>query len=166
MVVLYVQRRRSAIINDWESFRQRIDVLVSVDRRAPTVPLFLLGGIIHTHSPSGSTFACLGGPIEAAHYLIAYADDAIPVVSYETDGTEALGRIAAETLGETYNVCLLDNHGVLTVGETIEGAFETALMVEYCARFHHQARAIGEPKSLPDEEGDRVVEGVARSWTH
>lgn len=125
-----------------------------------------VGGIIHTHSPYATTFASLGEPIEASHYLIAYAGDKVPVAPYETYGTDALGTVAAETLGEGYNACLLENHGVLTVGETVEGAFETALMVEYCARIHYQARAIGEPKILPDEEVDRLVERFASYRTH
>ncbi|MFO7834755.1 MAG: class II aldolase/adducin family protein [Halohasta sp.] len=120
-----------------------------------------VGGIIHTHSPYASTFASLSEPIEASHYLIAYAGDRVPVAPYETYGTEELGAAAAETLGDTYNACLLENHGVLTVGETIEGAFETALMVEYCARIHYQARTIGDPTILSDEEVDRLIERFA-----
>ena len=125
-----------------------------------------VGGIIHTHSPYASTFASLSEPIEASHYLIAYAGDEVPVAPYETYGTEELGAVAAETLGDEYNACLLENHGVLTVGETIEGAFETALMVEYCARIHFQARAIGEPTILPDEEVDRLVDRFDSYRTH
>ena len=125
-----------------------------------------VGGIIHTHSPYASTFASLSEPIEASHYLIAYAGDQVPVAPYETYGTEELGAAAAETLGDEYNACLLENHGVLTVGETIEGAFETALMVEYCARIHFQARAIGEPTILPDEEVDRLVDRFDSYRTH
>lgn len=125
-----------------------------------------VGGIIHTHSPYASTFASLSEPIEASHYLIAYAGDEVPVAPYETYGTEELGTAAAATLGETYNACLLENHGVLAVGETIAGAFETALMVEYCARIHYQARAIGEPTILPDDEVDRLVERFAGYRTH
>jgi len=125
-----------------------------------------VGGIIHTHSPYASTFASLSEPIEASHYLIAYAGDEVPVAPYETYGTEELGAVAAETLGEAYNACLLENHGVLTVGETIEGAFETALMVEYCARIHYQARSIGEPTVLPDDEVDRLVDRFAGYRTH
>jgi len=125
-----------------------------------------VGGIVHTHSPYASTFASLSEPIEASHYLIAYAGDKVPVAPYETYGTEELGAAAAETIGDQYNACLLENHGVLTVGETIEGAFETALIVEYCARIHYQARAIGEPTILPDAEVDRLVERFASYRTH
>ena len=47
------------------------------------------------------------------------------------------------------------------MGDTIESAFETALMVEYCARIHYQALAIGEPKLLPDDEIETLTEKFA-----
>jgi len=115
-----------------------------------------IGGVVHTHSPYASTFAALGDPIPASHYLIAFAGDEVPVAGYERPGSEALGERAAETMGTAYDACLLQNHGTITVGETAEAAFEVALMVEYCARIHYQASSIGDPIILPDEEVDRL----------
>lgn len=111
-----------------------------------------VGGVVHNHSPYATTFASLNEPIDASHYLIAFAGNEVPVAEYATYGTEELGASAVETLGEDYNACLLENHGVLAVGDTVDAAFETALMVEYCARIHYQAKTIGEPTRIPDEE--------------
>ncbi len=111
-----------------------------------------VGGIVHTHSPYASTFASLCEPIPASHYLIAFAGNKIPVAEYETYGTPELGQRTVEALGSEYNACLLANHGVLTVGDSLSDALEIAEMVEYCARIHFQARAIGEPEILPDAE--------------
>lgn len=115
-----------------------------------------IGGVVHNHSPYATTFATLNEPIPASHYLIAFAGNQIPVASYETYGTEKLGNIAVETLGDEYNACLLQNHGVLTVGDDIPTAFETALMVEYCARIHYQAMSIGDPTIISDEEVEHL----------
>ncbi len=120
-----------------------------------------VGGIVHNHSPYASTFASLGEPIGPSHYLIAFAGDQVPVAPYETYGTEELGAAAADTLGEQYNACLLENHGVLAVGEDLDSAFETALMVEYCARIHYQARNIGEPNLLAADEIETLTERFA-----
>ncbi len=120
-----------------------------------------VGGIVHNHSPYASTFASLGEPIGPSHYLIAFAGDQVPVAPYETYGTEELGAVAAETLGEEYNACLLENHGVLAVGDDLDSAFETALMVEYCARIHYQARNVGEPNLLAADEIETLVERFA-----
>ncbi len=117
-----------------------------------------VGGIVHTHSPYASTFASLCEPIPASHYLIAFAGTEVPVADYETYGTPELGRRTVEALGDEYNACLLANHGVLAVGNTLSEALETAEMVEYCARIHFQARAIGDPEILPDEEVTHLQE--------
>lgn len=115
-----------------------------------------VGGIVHTHSPYASTFASLAEPIPASHYLIAFAGDQVPVAGYEKPGSEALGKLAVETMGTEYDACLLQNHGTLAVGETAEEAFEVSMMVEYCARIHYQALNVGDPVILPDEEVDRL----------
>jgi L-fuculose-phosphate aldolase len=113
----------------------------TVHRERPDV-----GGVVHTHSPYASTFASLGEPIPASHYLIAFVGDRVPVTGYATYGTEALAELALDALGDRYTACLLRNHGVLAV----------ALMVEYCARIHYQALAIGDPIVLSEQEVERL----------
>jgi len=115
-----------------------------------------VGGVVHTHSPYASTFASLGRPIPASHYLIAFVGDRIPVAGYATYGTQELADLALEALGDEYNACLLQNHGVLAVGADGQSALEVALMVEYCARIHYQALSIGDPVLVPEEEIDRL----------
>ncbi|MBS8121089.1 class II aldolase/adducin family protein [Haloferax volcanii] len=119
------------------------------------------GAVVHNHSPYASTFASLGEPIPASHYLIAFAGDEIPVAGYETYGTQGLADLALEALGDDYNACLLENHGVVAVGDSVAEAYEVALMVEYCARIHYQALNIGEPSLLPDEEIDTLLDRFA-----
>lgn len=117
-----------------------------------------VGGIVHTHSPYATTFATLGREITASHYLIGFAGHEVPVTEYETPGSEALGELAADALGDDHDAVLLGNHGVLTVGATLDAAFETAEMVEYVARIHHQALAVGEPEILPEDVVDDLIE--------
>jgi len=117
-----------------------------------------VGGIVHTHSPYATTFASLDRPVEAAHYLIAFGGVEIPVAEYATYGTETLGRHAAKALGEDHDAVLLKNHGVLTVGEDLESAYETALNVEFSARIQYQAEAIGDPVILDDAEVEHLRE--------
>jgi L-fuculose-phosphate aldolase len=117
-----------------------------------------VGGVVHNHSPYATTFASLGEPIPASHYLIAYVGDKVPVAPYETFATTELAEAALDALGEEYNACLLENHGVVTVGKTVDAAFEVAMMVEYCARIHYQAVSIGEPNTLSEEEVDNLIE--------
>lgn len=125
-----------------------------------------VGAVLHNHSPYATTFATIAKPIPASHYLIAFAGNEVPIAPYETYATEELGNVAVETLGEEHNACLLQNHGVLAVGDDVGAAFETALMVEYCARIQYQSMAIGEPTIIPDDEVDHLqskFEGYGQS---
>jgi L-fuculose-phosphate aldolase len=115
-----------------------------------------VGGVVHTHSPYASTFASLGRPVPASHYLIAFVGDRIPVAGYATYGTQELADLALGALEDEYNACLLQNHGVLAVGADGRSALEVALMVEYCARVHYQAVSIGDPVIVSEEEVDRL----------
>lgn len=126
---------------------------LAVYRERPDV-----GGVVHTHSPNATTFASLGEPIPASHYLISFTGTEVPVAEYETHATPKLGEAAVDALGEEFNATLLRNHGVLTADESLDDAYTVALMVEYVARIHYQARAIGDPEILPDEEIHRLTD--------
>jgi L-fuculose-phosphate aldolase len=120
-----------------------------------------VGGVIHTHSPYASTFASLAEPIPASHYLIAFAGDQVPVAGWDQPGTEELGQLAVDALGDEYDACLLRNHGTISVGPTAEAAYEVALMVEHCARIHYQATRIGDPVLLDDDEIEHLTDRFA-----
>ena len=117
-----------------------------------------IGGIVHSHSPYASTFASLGEPIPASHYLIAYAGTEIPVAGYAPPGSETLGELAVEALGDEYNACLLQNHGVIAIGEDGSDAMEVAEMVEFVAQIHYQASAIGDPVVMDDEDLEYLID--------
>jgi ribulose-5-phosphate 4-epimerase/fuculose-1-phosphate aldolase len=52
---------------------------------------------------------------------------------------------------------LLQNHGVVTVADTIEEALLRAIYVEEVAKVYHQALLVGEPVLLPDELVERSM---------
>jgi L-fuculose-phosphate aldolase len=112
--------------------------------------------IVHTHSPYATTLATIREPIPPSHYLIAGLGGKVPLAEYETFGTEALGRAAVDALADEYDACLLKNHGVLALGDSLESAVDTAVIVEYCARIHYQARLVGTPELLPEPELDTL----------
>ncbi len=54
--------------------------------------------------------------------------------------------------------CLMANHGLLTVGPTLEAAVALAADVEWLAGVWRRASALGQPVVLPDDEIARVAE--------
>jgi L-fuculose-phosphate aldolase len=75
----------------------------------------------------------------------------VPVARYVTAATAELGEVAAETLGFG-NAVLLQNHGLVAVGTTLNDAFNTALSVEYTAMVNIYGKLLGDLVEIPSEE--------------
>lgn len=118
-------------------------------------------GIVHTHSTYATALACQNLPIPAFHYMVATAGGtSIDLVPYETFGTKALARRAAEGLSKK-DACLLEHHGVLALGTTVEKALTMAAEVENLAKQYAVVRSLGEPRLISEEEMVRVIERFA-----
>jgi L-fuculose-phosphate aldolase len=112
--------------------------------------------VVHTHSSFATTVACLGWELPAIHYHVGFAGVSIPCAPYATYGTQELSDSICSTIGER-NAVLLANHGVVTVGRTLERAFVAAEQVEYVSRLYLQAKAVGEPVILGEDEMTKVI---------
>lgn len=114
--------------------------------------------VVHTHSPSATTLACLGWPLPAVHYLVAWSGKKeVPIAPYATFGTEELACIVAENLKDGYAL-LLANHGLVTLGGTLDAAFSVAEEIEFVAGIYLGAKSVGEPVILDDEAMEKALE--------
>ncbi len=116
--------------------------------------------VVHTHSVYATTMACLGWEIPAVHYLVAFSGHKVPLAPYATFGTPELARNVAESIGDC-NALLLANHGLVAVGTNLDTAFAVAEEIELVARIYYQAKCIGEPVILPEEEMVNVIRKFA-----
>lgn len=117
-----------------------------------------LEAVVHTHSPHATALACQGLGIPAFHYMVAVAGGAdIRCAEYATFGTQALADNVLIAL-EGRRACLLAHHGVIACGATLESAFALAIEVENLAHTYVVVRGLGEPRLLPADEMDRVLE--------
>lgn len=108
-------------------------------------------GVVHTHSIYATTFACLGRPIEPAHYLIAMVGGRIPVAPYATFGTREIGQNAVDSFGDSLAV-LLAQHGVLAIGHSLEEAVNVASATEFVAEVYYKALLLDQPALIPPDE--------------
>ncbi len=114
--------------------------------------------VVHTHSKYCTTFACMGEPIRAVHYLIAGAEESIvPVVPYATYGSSELAQNIYQTEAEGLAL-LLSNHGMVAYGPTLAKAFNVAENVEWVAEIQYRTMCIGKPNILSDQEIKRVID--------
>lgn len=114
--------------------------------------------VVHTHSVYCTTFAVLGQPIRAVHYVIGDANtDTVPCAPYCTFGTVELAEEAIKVCDDS-NAVLLANHGIVTCGKDITSAFSLANNLEYVAKLQYQAMCIGKPNILNHEQMEKVLE--------
>lgn len=113
--------------------------------------------VVHTHAMFATTLACLHKDIPAFHYMVAKAGgDSIRCAPYATFGTQKLSDHALKALAGR-KACLLANHGMIVLGESLEDAMSLAVEVEALAAQYWRALQIGKPRILPAAEMRRVL---------
>lgn len=113
--------------------------------------------VLHAHPIFSTALACLGRDIPAFHYMVAVAGGAsIRCAPYATFGSQALSDNALAGL-QGRRACLLANHGIIALGETLSRALDLAVEVEALAQQYAQALAIGAPVILSDKEMANVL---------
>jgi L-ribulose-5-phosphate 4-epimerase len=112
--------------------------------------------VVHTHSTFATAWAAAGKSIPV--YLTAIADEfggPIPLGAYAQIGEEEIGREVVRAIGDSPAI-LMKNHGVFTIGPSLEAAVKAAVMVEDVARTAYYALQIGQPDELPPAEVARA----------
>ncbi len=114
--------------------------------------------VLHAHSPSCTTLACLNRKIPAFHYMVAIAGgNDIRCAPYATFGTQELSDHTLAALKER-KACLLANHGMLCLEQNLPKALSLAIEVENLARIYSQTLQISTPRLLDEHEMKRVLE--------
>ena len=114
--------------------------------------------ILHAHPVHSTALACLRRGIPAFHYMVAVAGGSdIRCAPYATFGTQALSDHAVAAL-EGRKACLMANHGLVCLANSLDAALGLAVEIESLARSYLQCLSVGEPAILDDAEMDRVLE--------
>ena len=112
--------------------------------------------VVHTHSPYATVLATVVDVLPPIHYLIATLGGPVRVAPYATPGTDELADTIVDALAGRSAV-LLQNHGALTTGESLEEAYSRSVTLEWLCALHYRATLFGEPRVLSGEE----LQGVA-----
>ena len=111
-----------------------------------------VNAIVHVHSDYATALACTRQDIPAFHYMVArVGGDSIRCAEYATFGTEVLSQNAVKAL-QGRNACLLANHGMIALGESIDSAYKLAEEIENLAKQYCISKQLGEVVLLDDDE--------------
>lgn len=117
-------------------------------------------GVVHTHSHFATAFAVASKEIKGVVFESLQYGGKVPVAKYGRPGTKELGKNIMDQLKD-HDACLLESHGVISVGKNIDDAFLKACYVEDVAEIYYRAIVINggqEPKVIPEKEFAAVLE--------
>ena len=121
-----------------------------------------VNGIVHAHPVTASTFAALDRQIDTRLTAETWHVLGTPVrAPYALMGTSALARIVGEAAGKG-NAVIMENHGVLTVGETLLQAFDRLELLEAAAKMTWIAETMGSTRPLTEERMREIEEVYGR----
>lgn len=111
---------------------------------------------VHAHPPYTTAFAVSGKSL-AEDILpgVVVAIGGIPMTDYAPPGTDAVPKALAPYI-EAYNAFLLRNHGLLTIGRTLEEAYNRHESVEHFAKVVHLALQLGNVNNIPSDDFKRL----------
>jgi L-fuculose-phosphate aldolase len=112
-----------------------------------------LGGIVHAHPVALVAFSVVRRTPDTrlfhqAHHICGEAGFA----PYELPGSEALGRSIAAEFSKGSSSVILENHGVITAGESLAEAFWRFETLEFTARTVIRASRLGPVHYLDDAQ--------------
>jgi L-fuculose-phosphate aldolase len=108
-----------------------------------------VAGVVHCHATHASMFAVAHQPIPSAiDEFVVYIGGDVPVAEYQPSGSGALSTEVARHLADR-SAMLMANHGLVTIGKSVDDALHSALVVEHNARIMWGAHQLGGVVPLP-----------------
>ncbi|WP_432138247.1 class II aldolase/adducin family protein [Streptomyces sp. bgisy154] len=117
------------------------------------------GAVVHTHAVHATAVSTLLPELPVVHYMTAALGGPVRVAPYATYGSQELaGNMLRALDGRTG--CLLQNHGTVTYGATLDQAYDRTAQLEWMCRLWLTASAVPglRPSLLTAEQLDEVTE--------
>ena len=126
----------SEMLMHLEVYRQRPDV----------------AAVVHAHPPTATGFAVAGIPLDKAVLAeVVTTLGSVPIAEYATPSTEELPNAVRKYI-KAHDGMLLANHGALTVGADLFGAYYKMETIEHFAHISLVARLLGRENLIAREE--------------
>ena len=98
--------------------------------------------VFHTHPSTAAAFGIAKTEILPLQIeMFIQLPDGVPIIPFASPGSKALAEIIQKRI-ENCNAVILENHGIVAVGSTIEAAYNLSLMVEEAAKIQFQVMSL------------------------
>lgn len=156
---------------DYESIRPDDVSVVDLDgahvdgphRPSSETPLHLTvyrstdaGAVVHHHGLHSTAVSLVQQTLPAVHYYVTRLGGPPRVAPYATYGTPELAATVDTALRDR-TAALMQNHGAVAYGATLDQAYDRAQLVEWLAQLYTTAAPLGTMRILTDDELAAVV---------
>lgn len=118
-----------------------------------------VNAVIHTHPIFATAFAATGLALDKMVLPeVIIKMKKIPLAGYGTPATEELPKSIEKYINE-YDAVLLQNHGLVTYGSSIEDAYFKTEKVEHTAAISFYSRMLGGEKELSKKQIEKLSRG-------
>lgn len=117
--------------------------------------------VVHTHSEEVVALSVSRSELPAIHYVIAGLGGPVPVVDYVRFGSNGLAEGAIAVMAN-HTAAILQNHGAVTRGASLQQAYERAMLLEWLAKVYRLSLGYGDPRILSAEELAEVEAEIRR----
>ena len=112
--------------------------------------------VVHAHPPTATGFAVAGIPLDRAVLAeVITTLGSIPIAEYGTPSTPELPAAVRKYI-KAHDGLLLANHGALTIGADVFGAYYKMETIEHFANISFVARMLGGERLLSRDEVTRL----------
>src|SRR5262249_52803046 len=112
--------------------------------------------VVHAHPPIATGFAVAGIPLDRAVLAeVITTLGSVPIAEYATPSTKELPEAVRQYV-KAHDGMLLANHGALTLGADLFGAYYKMETIEHFAKISLVARLLGGERLLSRQEVDRL----------
>lgn len=119
-----------------------------------------VNSVVHTHQPLATAFSVAGVPLLPIYNQAAPFAPETPILpSPRLICTVEDGRDVVRTLGDRMAM-LLQGHGVIVVGDSLEYATVHSIYLERTAYMQWVASSVGKPVTMPQKEIDIMKENM------
>ena len=131
---------------------------LSVYRTRPEV-----GAVLHTHQHYASVLSVINEPIPPLFDEVSlHLGDPVEVVPYGPSGSPELAAHVAACVGNGASGYILQNHGALCLGRTLEEALTNVEMLEKAARVYYHTLCTGKEAIRLPQETLAMIEGLRK----
>ena len=111
-----------------------------------------INAVIHAHPPFATAFTITGNSLSdpiLPEVVMMFGE--IPTAPYATPATQESAD-SIRHLVKDYDAILLDHHGAVTYGKSLEEAYYKMEKLEHAAKTLHAAISLGTPKKLDENQ--------------